>query len=307
MLRQGGFVIRSLAPMSARQGISFARFGYDLDAMSRLLTLMMIFVLVLAHGSSVAAAICRHQDGVAHVAALQSSDAGISAAAFGEEAAGKAASRKGAPADAGSVSSPSDMLPTPGLTVAVPGATNRWSEARPTLRCSSAPRSARCWSLPRPEPVRPRMARPEPAQPRVPMTRRSDAQEAIEKLEIFNMLRSVLLAGAVTALLPNAAFAQDARPPRRRPRTGRRRSRARAPATIRTPTIPRTSSSPASRATARTCFRARRSSPATSSPASFGRRSARPWPASPESRRPRSAPTPRGRCFAASRASGCGC
>lgn len=85
--------------------------------MSRLLTLMMIFVLVLAHGSSVAAAICRHQDGVAHVAALQSSDVGIAAAAYGEETAGKAASRKGVPADAGSVSSPSDMLPTPGLKV----------------------------------------------------------------------------------------------------------------------------------------------------------------------------------------------
>jgi hypothetical protein len=83
--------------------------------MSRLLTLVMIFVLVLAHGSSVAAAICRHQDGVAHVAALQSEDAGISAAAYGEEAAGRSSSRKGVPADAGSVSSPSDMLPIPGL------------------------------------------------------------------------------------------------------------------------------------------------------------------------------------------------
>lgn len=83
--------------------------------MSRLLTLIMIFVLVLAHGSSVAAAICRHQDGVAHVAALQSEDAGVSAAAYGEETAGKSSARKGVPADAGSVSSPSDMLPTPGL------------------------------------------------------------------------------------------------------------------------------------------------------------------------------------------------
>ena len=83
--------------------------------MSRFLTLMMIFVLVLAHGSSVAAAICRHQDGVAHVAALQSDDAGISAAAYGEEAAGRTSSGKGVPADAGSASSPSDMLPTPGL------------------------------------------------------------------------------------------------------------------------------------------------------------------------------------------------
>ena len=62
--------------------------------MSRLLTVMMILVLVFAHGSSVAAAICRHQDGVEHVAALQSEDAGISAAAYGEETAGKAASKK---------------------------------------------------------------------------------------------------------------------------------------------------------------------------------------------------------------------
>lgn len=83
--------------------------------MSRLLTLMMIFVLVMAHGSSVAAAICRHQDGVEHIAALQSSDSEISAAAYSEENAGKSASRKGVPADAGAVHSPSDMLPTLGL------------------------------------------------------------------------------------------------------------------------------------------------------------------------------------------------
>ena len=84
--------------------------------MTRFLTLMLIFVLVMAHGTSVAAALCRHQDGVDHVAALQSSDAGIAAAASSEEAAGKAASRKSVPADAGSVSSPSDMLPTLGLS-----------------------------------------------------------------------------------------------------------------------------------------------------------------------------------------------
>jgi hypothetical protein len=85
--------------------------------MSRLLTLMMILAVVVAHGSSVAAAICRHQDGVAHIAALQSDDAGISAAAHGEESAAKAGSKKGAPADSSSVSWPSDMLPAPGLPV----------------------------------------------------------------------------------------------------------------------------------------------------------------------------------------------
>jgi hypothetical protein len=105
--------------MSACDGgiFGFANPGFDLDLMTRLLTLMMIFVLVMAHGTSVAAAICRHQDGVAHVAALQSEDPGISAAAVGEETAGKAVSRKSAPADAGSISWPSDMLPMPGLPV----------------------------------------------------------------------------------------------------------------------------------------------------------------------------------------------
>jgi hypothetical protein len=83
--------------------------------MTRLLTLMMIVILVIAHGSSVSAAICRHSSGAEHVAALQSHDAGIAAVAFNEEAAGKAASRKGAPADSGSVSWPSDMLPIAGL------------------------------------------------------------------------------------------------------------------------------------------------------------------------------------------------
>lgn len=85
--------------------------------MNRLLTLMMILVLVMAHGSSVAAAVCRHQNGVEHAAALQSSDAGVSAAANSEESAAKAGLRKGAPADSGSASSPADLLPIPVLPV----------------------------------------------------------------------------------------------------------------------------------------------------------------------------------------------
>ena len=77
---------------------------------------VLILVLIWPR-SSVAAALCRHQDGVAHAAALQSEDSGVSAAAYGEEIAGKAASRMGTPADAGSASSPSDLLPTSGLQV----------------------------------------------------------------------------------------------------------------------------------------------------------------------------------------------
>lgn len=85
--------------------------------MSRLLTLMMILVLVMAHGSSVAAAICRHQDGVEHATALRSSDAGVSAAASSEESAAKAGFRKGAPADSGAASSPADLLPAPDFSI----------------------------------------------------------------------------------------------------------------------------------------------------------------------------------------------
>ena len=85
--------------------------------MPRLLTLIMIVVLVIAHGSSVAAAICRHDSGAQHVAALQSDDAGISAVASGEEDAAKMGSKKGSLADGSSVSWPSDMLPAPALRV----------------------------------------------------------------------------------------------------------------------------------------------------------------------------------------------
>ena len=88
--------------------------------MSRLLTLMMIVILVIAHGSSVSAAICRHASGAEHVAALQSYDAGISAVALSEETADKVATKSGPPADTGSVSWPSDMLPTPGLDAPFP-------------------------------------------------------------------------------------------------------------------------------------------------------------------------------------------
>jgi len=81
--------------------------------MGRFLTLMMIVILLLTHGSSVAAAICRHQSAGEHIAARQSHDAKISVAALSEETAGSVASKKGAPADGGSVSWPADMLPAP--------------------------------------------------------------------------------------------------------------------------------------------------------------------------------------------------
>lgn len=85
--------------------------------MSRFLTWTMIVILLIAHASSVAAAVCRHPSGADHVAARQSSDVGISAVAHGEERARKTASEKGSPADRGSVSVSSDMLPVAGIPV----------------------------------------------------------------------------------------------------------------------------------------------------------------------------------------------
>lgn len=104
--------------MSQRDGgVSLAKPGSDLIAMSRLLTLLLVVVVVFAHGSSVAAAICRHAGEAEHIAAVRSGDSGISAAAIGEETAGKAASKQSAPADKSSASSPSDMLPAAKLAL----------------------------------------------------------------------------------------------------------------------------------------------------------------------------------------------
>jgi hypothetical protein len=83
--------------------------------MSRLLTLLMIAILVVAHGSSVAASVCRHQSSVEHVAALRSHDAKIAAVALDEEAAGKVASKKGQTANPASW--PPGTLPAPDLAV----------------------------------------------------------------------------------------------------------------------------------------------------------------------------------------------
>ncbi|MFL6846081.1 MAG: hypothetical protein ACJ8ER_14510 [Allosphingosinicella sp.] len=85
--------------------------------MSRLLTLMMIAILVIAHGSSVAASVCRHQSAAEHVAALSSHDARIAAVALGEEAAGKVASKKGQTANPASW--PPGTLPAPDLSVPI--------------------------------------------------------------------------------------------------------------------------------------------------------------------------------------------
>jgi hypothetical protein len=87
--------------------------------MRRLLTLFMVFTLVIANGSSIAGAICRHESLADHVAARKSDDARISGVAFSEEAADSVASKKGALVNAGAVAWVVDLPPGPQLTVPV--------------------------------------------------------------------------------------------------------------------------------------------------------------------------------------------
>jgi hypothetical protein len=64
----------------------------------------MMFALAITNGAAVAAAMCEHQNMVAHAVALQSPDEHVSGDAMSEEAAATAASKKGSFGDvAGSV------------------------------------------------------------------------------------------------------------------------------------------------------------------------------------------------------------
>jgi hypothetical protein len=75
------------------------------------LSLLMIVILVVGHGSSVAAAICQHGNAGNHAAARASLDGKVSARALTEEAAASADAKKGAVSDAGAAPGPADMLP----------------------------------------------------------------------------------------------------------------------------------------------------------------------------------------------------
>jgi hypothetical protein len=77
----------------------------------------MVFTLVIANGSSMASAICRHDSLADHVSARKSDDARISGAAFSEEAADSVVSKKGALANAVALAWIADLPPGPRLTV----------------------------------------------------------------------------------------------------------------------------------------------------------------------------------------------
>jgi hypothetical protein len=83
----------------------------------RLLTLMLMTVLAFVSSTSVAAALCSHQDAQQHQAALDGADEQVAAAAQLEEAAGAQAAKQSTLADAGSFSLPAFILPFSSLAL----------------------------------------------------------------------------------------------------------------------------------------------------------------------------------------------
>ena len=86
--------------------------------MTRLLTLLLMFTLVVANGSAVAGAMCQHRDARAHAMARQSQDAKVAAVALTEEAAAAMASKKGALGSNASLSLPAYIVPGAALAPA---------------------------------------------------------------------------------------------------------------------------------------------------------------------------------------------
>jgi hypothetical protein len=83
--------------------------------MRRFLTLFLVFTLVIANGSAVANAVCRHGSIAVHEAARTSHDWRISGAALSEEAADSVAAKKGAHANAGAILWVADLSRGPQL------------------------------------------------------------------------------------------------------------------------------------------------------------------------------------------------
>src|ERR1044072_4584174 len=76
----------------------------------------MIITLVVANGSAVAGAVCRHRDAREHAIARQSQDAKVAAVALTEEAAAAVASKKGALGGNAALSLPAYVLPAAALS-----------------------------------------------------------------------------------------------------------------------------------------------------------------------------------------------
>ena len=79
--------------------------------MVRYLTALLILVVVIAHGSSVAAKVCLHQNAHEHAMARQSEDRAVAAVPIAEDAAASVDSKKGSQAPSASAHAPVEMLP----------------------------------------------------------------------------------------------------------------------------------------------------------------------------------------------------
>ena len=79
--------------------------------MTRFLAILMIVVLVFAHGSSVAASVCHHQDAHAHAIARESRDPSVAAVPLAEEAAAAVESKKASQSAGTGMHWPVEMLP----------------------------------------------------------------------------------------------------------------------------------------------------------------------------------------------------
>ncbi|QAY75945.1 hypothetical protein [Sphingosinicella sp. BN140058] len=79
--------------------------------MPRLLTLLMIITLVIGHGMSYAAAVCRHHNVQDHILAHRSRDSAVAGAAKAEEDSAKLAAKKAQRTGTNMAAWAADMLP----------------------------------------------------------------------------------------------------------------------------------------------------------------------------------------------------
>lgn len=110
--------------------------------MRRFLTLLMVFTLVIANGSAVAGAMCRHGSLADHVAARTSNDSRISGVALSEEAADSVASKRGALANSVAISWVADLSRSPQVTAPfelVPSVDPEMAPVRPLVGRSLTP------------------------------------------------------------------------------------------------------------------------------------------------------------------------
>lgn len=80
--------------------------------MARLLTFFMILALVTTQGSSMAAAVCRHQNAQEHSLARQSRDPKVASVSLREDAAAAASTKKTTPSGDSSGHWPAQLLPS---------------------------------------------------------------------------------------------------------------------------------------------------------------------------------------------------